>query len=70
MARPETVIAIRTLMVANGCTLVAVGALIAAYVQSPHPILLACAVWVAAAALLIGARRFSAGGGWVAEEDE
>lgn len=54
MARPTTLVVVRTLLLGNGLVLIALGALVARYVDHPHPLLVAGGLWLAASGLLAG----------------
>jgi hypothetical protein len=54
VARPATLIAIRTMLVANAVMMIIIGFICVLFVDHPHPVLLAIGAWAVAAALLAG----------------
>ena len=56
MARPQTLIVIRTVLLGNALLLFVIGALVARFVDHPHPLVIAAVVWLLAAGLLVGVR--------------
>jgi hypothetical protein len=56
MARPTTLVVVRTLLLGNGLVLTVVGALVAGFVDDPHPLWLASGIWAVAIGLFAGLR--------------
>ena len=54
--RVRTLIVLRTLLVCNGALLIALGAIIGAYMERPAGVYFAFACWISAAGVLYAAR--------------